>query len=43
MPKPTVRVQAMKEREQLEITFPRVQGYRVELPDEQVPFEAETT
>jgi type III restriction enzyme len=29
-PKPTVRVHALKEREHLEITFPRVQGYRTE-------------
>ena len=28
--KPTVRVQAVKEREHLEMTFPRVQGYRTE-------------
>lgn len=31
-PKPTKRVQAMKERSALEITFPRVEGYRTELP-----------
>jgi type III restriction enzyme len=35
-PKPTVRVQAMRERAALEITFPRVEGYRVELPDERL-------
>jgi type III restriction enzyme len=35
-PKPTVRVQAVKERAALEITFPRVEGYRVELPDERI-------
>ena len=38
-PKPpavTTRVQAVKEREALEITFPRVEGYRVALPDERV-------
>jgi type III restriction enzyme len=35
-PKSTVRVQAMKERALLEITFPRVEGYRVELPDERI-------
>jgi type III restriction enzyme len=35
-PKPTTRVQAMKERGNLEITFPRVEGYRVNLPDERV-------
>ena len=33
-PKPTTRVHAVKEREALEITFPRVEGYRVELPEE---------
>ena len=35
-PKPTTRVQALKERAALEITFPRVEGYRVNLPDERV-------
>ena len=35
-PKPTVRVHAVKERAVLEITFPRVEGYRVELPDERI-------
>jgi len=35
-PKPTVRVQAVKERAALEITFPRVEGYRTELPDERL-------
>jgi type III restriction enzyme len=35
-PKPTVRVQALKERAALEITFPRVEGYRVELPEERL-------
>jgi type III restriction enzyme len=35
-PKPTVHVHAMKERATLEITFPRVEGYRVELPDERI-------
>jgi len=35
-PKPTTRVQALKERAALEITFPRVEGYRVALPDERV-------
>ncbi len=29
-PKPTVRVHAVREREHLEMTFPRVQGYRTE-------------
>ncbi len=35
-PKPTTRVQALKERAALEITFPRVEGYRVNLSDERV-------
>jgi type III restriction enzyme len=35
-PKSTTRVQAMKERAALEIVFPRVEGYRVALPDERV-------
>lgn len=35
-PKPTVRVQAVKERESLEITYPRVEGYRTEMPDERI-------
>jgi len=35
-PKPVVRVQAVKERAALEIVFPRVAGYRVELPDERI-------
>jgi len=35
-PKPTVRVQALKERAAREIAFPRVDGYRVELPDERL-------
>lgn len=36
VPKPTVRVHAVKERANLEIVFPRVEGYRVELPDERI-------
>ena len=35
-PKPTVRVHAIKERAGLEIQFPRVEGYRVELQDERI-------
>jgi type III restriction enzyme len=35
-PKSTVRVHALKERAALEIVFPRVEGYRVELPDERL-------
>ncbi len=33
-PKKTIRVHAARERARLEITFPRVTGYRVELPEE---------
>lgn len=36
-PRPTVTVKAMSpERDALEIRFPRVEGYRVELPDERL-------
>ncbi len=36
-PRETIRVQAVSpDRDALEITFPRVEGYRVELPDEQL-------
>ena len=35
-PKKTTRVQAVKERAALEIVFPRVTGYRVELPEERL-------
>ena len=36
-PRETVRVHAVKpERDHLEIVFPRVEGYRVELPDERL-------
>ena len=34
--KPVTHVRAVKEREALEIRFPRVQGYRVDQPDERV-------
>ena len=33
-PKPSTRVQAVPAREALEITFPRVEGYRTELPND---------
>ena len=37
VPRPTIQVNAMRpERDHLEIRFPRVQGYRVELPDERL-------
>jgi len=35
-PRETIRVQAMPDREALEIRFPRVEGYRVELPEERL-------
>ncbi|MBK6350992.1 MAG: DEAD/DEAH box helicase family protein [Proteobacteria bacterium] len=35
-PRETVLVRALPEREQLEIRFPRVSGYRVELPEERL-------
>jgi type III restriction enzyme len=35
-PREVVRVHAVKEREHLEIRFPRVEGYRVELPNERL-------
>jgi type III restriction enzyme len=35
-PKPSVRVAAVKERGHLEIVFPRVSGYRIELPEERL-------
>lgn len=35
-PKKTTRVQAVKERAALEIVFPRVTGYRVDLPEEKL-------
>ena len=39
-PKPTFRVHAVSpERDRLEIEFPRVVGYRVELPDERIAAE----
>jgi type III restriction enzyme len=35
-PRETVRVQAIKDRAALRITFPRVEGYRVELPQDRL-------
>lgn len=35
-PKPVTRVKALKERAALEIVFPRVEGYRVDLPEERL-------
>ncbi|MAK80408.1 BPTD_3080 family restriction endonuclease [Phenylobacterium sp.] len=35
-PAKTTRVQALRERAELEITFPRVEGYRYDLPDERI-------
>jgi len=44
-PKALTRVQALKERAAQEITFPRVAGYRVELPEERLTaeFNADST
>ena len=33
-PKPSIEVRALEGREDLRITFPKLDGYRVELPDE---------
>ena len=39
-PRETIRVHAVRpERDELEITFPRVEGYRVELPEERLTAE----
>lgn len=38
-PRETVQVRAMRDREALAIDFPRVQGYRVELPEERLTAE----
>ena len=38
-PAKMTRVQALKERAALEITFPRVEGYRYDLPDERITAE----
>jgi type III restriction enzyme len=38
-PKKTTRVQALRERAELELTFPRVEGYRFDLPDERITAE----
>ena len=38
-PAKTTRVQALKERSALEITFPRVEGYRYDLPEERITAE----
>jgi type III restriction enzyme len=35
-PRETIQVKALPERESLEIRFPRVEGYRVELPEERL-------
>jgi type III restriction enzyme len=41
---PAVMVEALPEREELRITFPKLDGYRVEMPDEEllVEFDAES-
>ncbi len=38
-PKKTTHIKALKEREALEITYPRVIGYRVDLPEERLKAE----
>lgn len=40
-PKPSIRVQALEERKHLEIEFPVLTGYRVELPDAPLIFDVE--
>lgn len=35
-PKPSIEVRALEDREDLRITFPKLDGYRVELPDEDI-------
>lgn len=35
-PKPSIEVRALEEREHLRITFPKLDGYRVELPDDEI-------
>lgn len=35
-PKPSIEVRALERREDLRITFPKLDGYRVELPDEEI-------
>jgi type III restriction enzyme len=38
-PEPVLHVRAVPGREDLEITFPRVEGYRLELPDPELEFD----
>jgi type III restriction enzyme len=38
-PRETIQVKALRERDHLEIQFPRVEGYRVELPEERLTAE----
>jgi type III restriction enzyme len=40
-PPPAIEVRALDERWRLRIEFPKVEGYRVEVPDEQVHFDHE--
>jgi type III restriction enzyme len=35
-PKPSIEVRALEDRDHLRITFPKLDGYRVELPDEDI-------
>lgn len=39
-PQPTLHVRSLPGREALEIRFPRLEGYRIELPDPQLAFNA---
>src|SRR3954451_12179502 len=39
---PAIMVESLPGREHLRIEFPKLDGYRVEIPDEQLMFEAET-
>jgi type III restriction enzyme len=41
-PKPSIEVRALEGREDLRITFPKLDGYRVELPDEDIWLELES-
>ncbi len=42
-PKPSLRVRALDDREHLEIEFPVLSGYRVELPDTPLTFDVEVS
>lgn len=42
-PPPAIQVESVLGREHLRITFPRVSGYRVEMPDDRLTFDPEGT